>query len=400
MLHGVNLPTERASVAIPADAVGVYWADILAGSSGSFMLPLLVDSAPVMDAGDNDSLRPLPGLPVAVDGVFGRSAQTKYGFHASAGVKILFDLQGRRIGSRIDGSIRVLNSTGKELATNDDSPGLGKDARLEFTAPAAGEYLVEVRNVEERTGPDCYYRLNAAEVVPDFEIAIATDRLTVPAGGTVVLPMTIERSGGFNDPVSVTMTDLPPGVICRGGYFAPGKNSIDLTLTAPPDAPFLTAAVHLIAKAAIGGKRFEHEAPGWEKYEHRSIDLLLSVEYSYTRPHHIWDLLLLAVTDRTDPITISSTTTAVTLTAGSTIEIPIHVIRHPGAVGDVKLDVRGLPGKVTASAVTIPANQTDGMLKLTAAADVGIEIGSPIVQGHLGNAVALLPAIQLTVSKK
>jgi hypothetical protein len=398
-LEGVNLPTERASVAVPKDAAGEYWADLIAGSSGSIVLPLMVEPEPVTSAGDQDAVRPLPTLPAAIDGWFGRAARATFSFQAAAGGKYVFDLLGRRIGSRIDGALRVIDSAGKEVGANDDAAGLGKDARLEFTAPAAGTYRVEVSNVEEITGPNCYYRLRAYPVVPDFDVSIATDRLTVPAAGTVALPITLERLGGFAGPVTVRCDGLPPGVTFRGGLIPPGKTTIEATLTGEPGVAVTASQVHLIAEATIGGHVVEREAPAWERYEHRSIDLLLSVEYSYTRPHHIWDLLLLGVTDRTDPITVSSSAAALTLKRGGSVEVPIHVLRHPGTQGEIKLDVRGLPGKVTASGAAIAANQTDGRVTLTAAADAPLDIAGIIVQAHLGSAVALLPSIQLTVSK-
>ena len=399
-LQGVNLTSEHVSVAIPADATGVYWADVLAGSSGSYVLPLLVASEPVQDGGDQESARPLTAMPCSVDGIFHRTPVQKFSFAAAAGRKYVFDLIGRRIGSRIDGSLRVLDASGKEVAANDDAPGLGKDARLEFACTTAGVYQVEVRNVEEITGPDCFYRLRAYPVVPDFQVSIATDRVTVPSAGTVPLQVTLERLGGFNGPVSLHCDGLPPGMTFGGGLIPAGKNSVEVTFTAPPEMPFTTGSIRLLADAAIDGQTVTREAPGWEKYEHRSIDLLLSVEYSYTRPHHIWDMLLVGVTDRTDPITITSTAGTLSLVPGGTVQIPIHVIRHPGATGEVKVDTRGLPPKVTLTAVTIAANQTEGTIVLTAAPDAPPDISSLIVQAHLANSTALLRALPLTISKK
>ncbi len=398
-LQGVNLPTDRASVIIPSDASGVYWASVISGAGSSILLPLIVDLIAVQDEGDGGTVRPIPPLPALIDGWFGHSPLARFSLHASAGGRFTFDLLGRRIGSRIDGALRVLDSTGKELAANDDAPGLGKDALLEFTAPATGDYQLEVRNVEEITGPDCYYRLRALPVVPDFRVTIATDRLATPIGGTVTVLVTVERTGGFNGSVELKCGATPPGVTFRGGTIAPGKTEIEATLTAAPDAAVGSAIVRITGECEIGGRRVVREAPAWERYEHRSIDLLLSVEYSYTRPHHIWDALLLAVTERTDPITVSATVSDLRLRAGSSVEIPIHVLRHPGATGEIKLDVRGLPSRVTPAAVTIPAGQSDAKIVLSAPADSAPDSAYIIVQAHLGGSVCLLPLLHLTLSK-
>src|SRR5205814_1215442 len=114
------------------------------GSSGSLLLPLMVGPDPVMDARDGEGTRPLPPLPASIDGVFGRSSSARFTLRAAAGATYSFDLLGRRIGSRIDGAIRILDPSGKEIASIDDAPELGKEARLSFTASAAADYQVEV----------------------------------------------------------------------------------------------------------------------------------------------------------------------------------------------------------------------------------------------------------------
>ena len=301
-LQGTNLPDSRASVTIPPDTpLGTYWAAVPMGSGRSAILPLYVGREPVLAAGESAAVRSLPALPVVVDGVFARASSTRFAFRASSKTKTLFDLLGRRIGSRIDGEIRVFDSAGKEIASNDDAPNLGKEARLEFAPPKDGEYLLEVRNVEEVVGPDCYYRLKATPVEPDFRLSIATDRLAVAQGGTMTLPVTVERIGGFSGPVQVRVEGLPAGVSSPGGILPADKPSVDITLTAAPNTPLSTAEIRILGQANINNKPITREAPAWERYEHRSIDLLLSVEYSYTRPFHLWQMLLLAVIEPPPP---------------------------------------------------------------------------------------------------
>jgi len=332
--------------------------------------------------------------------VFATASRARFSFHASAKAKYLFDLLGRRIGSRIDGEIRILDAAGKEIAANDDAPNLGKEARLEFTATVDGSYLLEVRNVEEITGADCSYRLKASIVKPDFRLSITTDRLSVPQSGTIALPVNVERSGGFTGQVEITLTNLPAGVTSSGGVIPAGKDSIEMTLNAAPDAAFSAADIHIVGTAQIGSKSVQHEAPAWERYEHRSIDLLLSVEYSYTRPHHLWQMLLLAVTERSDPFTLSLATNSLTLAPGGTIEIPVHIVRQADAKGDVKFEVRGLPAKVSAAIAPISFNQTDGKIVLTAAPDAAPDLANVILQAKDEKGTILAPAIRLALQKK
>ncbi len=254
-----------------------------------------------MERSNSSSAQSLPAFPLAIDGVFTESPTARFSFHAAAQTKYLFDLFGRRIGSRIDGEIRILNADGKEIASNDDAPGLGKEARLEFTAPESRDYTIEVRNVEEVTGATCYYRLKAHAVEPDFQVSIATDRLSAPQGGTLSLPVNVERIGGFAGAVEVYVEGLPAGISAPVAVIPPDKPSVDLKIVVGANAAVSANELHIRARAKIGGKIAIREAPAWEKYEHRSIDLLLSVEYSYTRPFHLWEMLLLAVTPAEPP---------------------------------------------------------------------------------------------------
>ena len=196
----------------------------------------------------------------------------------------------------------------------------------------------------------------------------------------------------------VRIENLPAGMQAQGGLIAAGKNEVQITLTALPNAEYTGSGIRILGEAAIGGKTVVHDVPGWERYEHRSIDLVLSVEFGYTRPHHLWDLLLAAVTERTSPITLT-TLTDVQIVPGKTVEIPIHVTREVGAKNEIKLEVRNLPGKVTAALASIPANQTEGKLILTAAADAAPDAVNLILQAKHDNAVTLAPAIHLAVKK-
>ena len=58
-------------------------------------------------------------------------------------------------------------------ARNDDGgPGFGKDSKLDFTAPADGEYIVRIRDVRASGSEDHAYRLNIREPRADFRLAV------------------------------------------------------------------------------------------------------------------------------------------------------------------------------------------------------------------------------------
>jgi phospholipase/lecithinase/hemolysin len=71
----------------------------------------------------------------------------------AAGQTYVFDLLGLSsgAGSLADPKLRILDAAGNLLAEDDDA-GVGLNARLSFTAPSSGDYMVEVRGVAVLTG--------------------------------------------------------------------------------------------------------------------------------------------------------------------------------------------------------------------------------------------------------
>ncbi len=59
------------------------------------------------------------------------------------------------------------------------------------------------------------------------------------------------RRDGFNAPVQIIAEGLPKGVVCHGTTIGAGQTSAPLVFTATEDAPELTTAVKLVAKAKI-----------------------------------------------------------------------------------------------------------------------------------------------------
>jgi hypothetical protein len=393
-----NIPgrTPVSAAIPPGTPSGEFWTDIHLPTGHAALVPLLIDSMPVAAVTETDATMPLPIPPIALDGTFERYSRIKFFFHGLPGEHYELDLYGRRIGSRIDGAIRVFDAAGKEVASNDDA--IEKDARLEFAPKVDGLYTIEARNAEEKMGPDCYYRLAVRKVGPDFRVNVSTDRINLPAAGTAALAVTAQRIGGFDGPIRIKCDGLPAGVHCSGGTIAAGKDKIEVTITGNSPIP-LAAPIHVWGEAIIAGNSVSHEAPAWEQYEHRSIDLLLSVEYTYTRPHYLWDLFMLGGTDTTEPVSLEALPSSISLAPGASIELVVKAIRRPGADGEIKLEFRGLPDKVTASAGSIPAKQSEVRIKLASATDAPAGIGNLIIQGKLDKAVILAPAVEVTLTK-
>ncbi|HTD65452.1 MAG TPA: PPC domain-containing protein [Candidatus Limnocylindria bacterium] len=85
------------------------------------------------------------------------------------GQRVAVEVVAMRLGSRLDSVLRVVNAAGRELARNDDVPGLRADSFLTFTALDTGDYFVEVRDVNYGGGSEFFYHLR----IGDFPLATA-----------------------------------------------------------------------------------------------------------------------------------------------------------------------------------------------------------------------------------
>jgi len=77
-----------------------------------------------------------------------------------AGERALIDVAAERLDSRLDGTLILLGPDGRELVRAKE--GVGADPVLDFTAPAAGAYLVKLHDAVYGGGDNYFYRLTVS----------------------------------------------------------------------------------------------------------------------------------------------------------------------------------------------------------------------------------------------
>ncbi len=161
-------------ITTPADApVGIYGVRLATGGGASNVRLLMVDDLPsASDNGANKTVETAQeiSLPVAVDGSCEAETYDFYKFTAAAGQRVSIEAVARRLGSPLDPVIRLLDSSGHELAYSDDEPGIGPDCRLAYRIASGGVYFVEIRDIRYLGDASHRYRLR----VGDFPLALAT----------------------------------------------------------------------------------------------------------------------------------------------------------------------------------------------------------------------------------
>ena len=98
-------------------------------------------------------------LPITVNGLSNQPGDVDwYKMTVAAGQRILIDCDARRIDSRMDSVITILDTIGRVLTSNRD--GDEGDPLLDFTAPAAGDYFVKVNDALFAGSTEYGYRMS------------------------------------------------------------------------------------------------------------------------------------------------------------------------------------------------------------------------------------------------
>ena len=197
-------------------------------------------------------------LPCGVTGVLEeRFGEDRYQISGKEGELWTMEVSSEAIGSATDVVLTVFDDEGKELARNDDHAG-ATDAAIEFKVPADGDYQVVVSDVSSHSGTRAAtYHLSVRQPQPDFGLSLP-EFLNAPIDGKANLAVKLTRSGGFQDPVDVTLSGLPVGVTAPDNLqVAANQNALDIELTVAADAPASAALVQVIGKATINAEAVE-----------------------------------------------------------------------------------------------------------------------------------------------
>ena len=156
----------------------------------------------------------------------------------------------RQQGSPADLNFKILNKEGGQIAAAEDTG--TSEGSLPFKAPADGDYILVVEDLNHRGGSEHAYRIAVALNPPPFSLAASLDSFNIPAGGTVLATVTTVRAGHAG-PIELSVANLPPGVTASKSVIGAGRNDAVMTLQAPADfAPGQLFGIKVIGTARIG----------------------------------------------------------------------------------------------------------------------------------------------------
>jgi hypothetical protein len=199
--------------------------------------------------------------PITINGRLAKpGAVDRYQIQVTPGEPLTFRIQARELGtSKLMAVLSVFDEKGGKLGQAGDEPlaedvyninqsRTAGDPEVIVQAPADAHTLtVLVEDLAKRGGPAYAYRLNVRKSARDIRLILNPPYINVPAGGSIAVPVTVERHG-YDGPVRLRVVNAPKGLTTEGGTVVglpPMKegyrvrNSTGmLILTAAPDARF------------------------------------------------------------------------------------------------------------------------------------------------------------------
>jgi hypothetical protein len=325
---------------IAPNARGIRTAPLRAGALETNPVPVVVTNVPLVEEAEpNDTPKqatrvPLPG---GANGRIGaRRDLDHYLFTAKKGQPVRVEIFARRFGtpltSQLDSQIDVMTPDGKILASNDDLN--GKDAGLVFTPPADGDYVVRVRDLNNKGGDGFVYYLELDFARPDFALKCDPAKAMIGPGSRTAWYVQVARANGFAGPVKVEVHGLPPGVSANALTIPANMTQGLLVVSAAADAKVGASAVEVIGTAEAT------DETGKPAILSRTA---VAVEEIYLpgggRGRFDAGLIAVAVTGVSDLIEIRVKPNRVTLKPGEEVKIEVEVVRGPKYAKEVTLDV-------------------------------------------------------------
>ncbi len=309
-------------------------------------------------------------LPVAFNGIIEKTGEADYfKFKASKGQALDLRVYARRLRSPLDSVMILYNEKGGQIASNDDSG--GPDSYIRFNVPEDGNYVIGIYDHLHRGGPDFVYRIEVTRVEPSLKLTIPNNGLqnsqerqtiAIPRGNRFGTQIRATRAD-FGAELALIAHDLPAGVTMTCENYQPGQDVIPVVFEAAGDAPVAGKLCDLTAQTVAASDEKDPKPQVHGKLE-QTVELVTYQNngglYSTTV-----DKLAVAVADEA-PFKIRIVQPKVPLTRTGSMDLKIVAERKPGFTGAINLHMLWEPPGVNAGNVTIPGDQSEFTMPLSA----------------------------------
>jgi hypothetical protein len=270
-LTGWNLPVNKLTINNKGKTPGIYPVSVRKSKLVSNTVPFLVDTLPeIFEKEPNNTPKNAQKvkLPIIVNGrIYQPGDKDVFSFVGRAGEQIVAEVFARRLDSPLDSALTLTDAAGKQIAFNDDYEdkafGLEThhaDSFILTTLPANGTYFIQLRDTQQKGGPEYAYRLGISEPRPDFDLRVTPSAIDAAPGETVPITVHALRKDGFSGEIALVLKEAPRGFTLAGAMVPAGQDQVRMTLTFPPTALAEPVSLSMEGRATIGGHEVTHAA--------------------------------------------------------------------------------------------------------------------------------------------
>jgi hypothetical protein len=337
----------------------------------------LGSTAEVREPADPDAPPAQAAAPAVLNGRLDPAGdEDRFRLTVVPGQRLRIRVEAADLGSAVDGVLDLLRPDGRPLASADDTtvpanqPGfLGRptgavvpDPTLTVTPPdGVTEILVALRDLDRDGGVGYPYRIVVEPVRPGVELLLGEGELTLPRGGSALLPVSLLRQE-YTGPVVVSVANLPAGVTARGGAIEAGQAVGVISLHAAPDATVAPTTLDVVAVGKTDAG--EVRARGARRLVFaRSGDLPLNTALQVGLP---------AGAGEAGPVVLEAPDGPVEVVHGVKSEIPLTAKRKDAAKGGLKLTPLPLPPNVKVDEASLGDEAAEVKVPVTVALEAPV----------------------------
>lgn len=268
----------------------------------------------------------------------------EYTFQAEAGESAVFELLARRLGSQLDGRLRLLDAKGNLLAESDDSEdemqGLmtfHADPKLNYKFSETAEYKLQVEDVLRNSGSDYFYLLRKENRPDPFRVFVSPAILSIPQGGTALITVNVEAKEKPMRRLNLEVEGLPSGSIVSNLIVPAGAKKKDISVTLPDKCKIGDYDLKLKAVSeARGDAAFSQEAVAAD-------DMMQAFYYHHNIPAAGFSLKVAPQSPFKlkfpDELLLNNEYKLSVAESDSVFVIPVEIIRKQGFVDPIELSV-------------------------------------------------------------
>jgi hypothetical protein len=358
----VTMPADRTALSVAPKSQGATGWPVSVYASD---IDELVETEPNNDIAHANKLT----VPCGITARFLDKGDVDYFvFTAKKGAKYAIVAETYEILSPAEVYLIVKDMKGADLAKSNPQ---NSPARIDFTAPADGDFIIYAEHLNYAFGPTEVYHLTVRDSTPEFDVQLQFDRVSLAPGETTLIPVVPPVRKDFTGPITLTVIGHPgfSGTVEVPNAPPPPPNApappiAYLPITCKGDVPVGAYAIRVLAKATVNGKEMTKPATVTDAIKAGLNGLSFP-------PRDMLDTIGVAVTDKS-LFSLSMKLTNPDMLRGVAANVTVTAKRAEGFAEEIQLSPLVLPANVAIAIKPIPKGANEVVFPVTPAANAAL----------------------------